>query len=234
MPRTSRVVIAGCGHHVTQRGNNRQDVFFVDDDRRVFLSFLAEAAERFELVVDGYCLMTNHVHLIVTPRHETSLAEALKRTNQLYAQYVNRFHGRSGHLWQDRFFSCPLDEVHHWRALVYIERNPVRARLCRKAWRWPWSSAAAHCGGKDSTGLLDLPQWREQMDTQRWRHLLTLADDEQQIARLRLCTSRGRPLGSDKFVAKLETLLGQRLRPLPSGRPKKSNENKSRKRKLAD
>ena len=90
MPRTSRVVIAGCAHHVTQRGNNRQDIFFVDDDRRLFLALLSEAAERFELVVDGYCLMTNHVHLVVTPRHETSLAEALKRTNQLYAQYVNR------------------------------------------------------------------------------------------------------------------------------------------------
>ena len=136
----------------------------MDDDRRVFLAILAEASERFELLVDGYCLMTNHVHLVVTPRHETSLAEALKRTNQLYAQYVNRFHGRSGHLWQDRFFSCPLDEVHYRRALVYIERNPVRARLRRKAWRWPWSSAAAHCEGKDPTGLLDLPQWNKQMD----------------------------------------------------------------------
>jgi putative transposase len=230
MPRSSRVVIAGCAHHVTQRGNNRQDVFFVDDDRRLFLAVLSEAAERFELVVDGYCLMTNHVHLVVTPRHETSLADALKRTNQLYAQYVNRFHGRSGHLWQDRFFSCPLDDVHYWRALVYIERNPVRARLRRKAWRWPWSSAAAHCEGKDPTGLLDVSQCNKQMDTQRWRHLLTRADDERQLARLRLCTSRGRPLGSDKFVAKLETLLGRRLRPLPSGRPRKSNKAEVRKK----
>jgi len=222
MPRSSRIVIAGCAHHVTQRGNNRQDVFFVDDDRRVFLAFLAEATERFELTVDGYCLMTNHVHLVVTPHHETSLADALKRTNQLYAQYVNRLHGRSGHLWQDRFFSCTLDEIHFWRALVYIERNPVRVHLCRKAWRWPWSSAAAHCGYTDPTDLIDISGWRKQMDTQRWRNLLTLADDEQQIARLRLCTSRGRPLGSDKFVAKLETLLGRRLRPLPRGRPRKS------------
>ena len=202
----------------------------MDDDRRLFLTLLSEAAERFELVVDGYCLMTNHVHLVVTPRHETSLAEALKRTNQLYAQYVNRFHGRSGHLWQDRFFSCPLDEVHYWRALAYIERNPVRARLRRKAWRWPWSSAAAHCEGKDPTGLFDLTEWSKQMDAQRWRHVLTRADDEQQLARLRLCTSRGRPLGSDTFVAKLETLLGRRLRPLPSGRPRKSNKAELRKK----
>ena len=120
------------------------------------------------------------------------------------------------------FFSCTLDEIHFWRALVYIERNPVRVRLCRKAWRWPWSSAAAHCGYTYPTDLIDISGWRKQMDTQRWRNLLTLADDEQQIARLRLCTSRGRPLGSDKFVAKLEILLGRRLRPLPRGRPRKS------------
>jgi len=201
MPRSSRIVIEGCAHHVSQRGNNRQDVFFVDDDRRVFLALLAEASERFNLAVDGYCLMTNHVHLVVTPEREDSLAGALKRTNQLYAQYVNRLHGRSGHLWQDRFFSCPLDETHRWRALVYIERNPVRARLCRKPWRWQWSSASAHCGGDDPSGLLDLSGWKKQMDAGRWGELLTRDDDERQLAKLRLCTSRGRPLGSDKFVA---------------------------------
>ena len=226
MPRSSRVVIEGCAHHVTQRGNNRQDVFFVDDDRRAFLAFLAEAAARFDLAVEGYCLMTNHVHLVVTPARPDSLANALKRTNQLYAQYVNRLHGRSGHLWQDRFFSCPLDELHRWRALVYIERNAVRARLCRKAWRWPWSSAAAHCGGEDSSGLLDLPGWHEQMEAVQWRELLCRAEDAEQLTRLRLCTTRGRPLGSDRFVAKLETVLGRRLRPLPHGRPRKLQKGK--------
>jgi putative transposase len=222
MPRSSRIVIEGCAHHVTQRGNNRQDVFLLDDDRQVFLSLLSQAAKRFDLLVDGYCLMTNHVHLVVTPARPDSLANALKRTNQIYAQYINRLHGRSGHLWQDRFFSCPLDEMHFWRALVYVERNPVRARLCRKAWRWRWSSAAGHCGGDDESELLDLSGWHKQMDAARWRNLLTKPDDERQLARLRLCTSRGRPLGSDKFIAKLETLLGRRLRPLPRGRPAKN------------
>ncbi len=226
MPRTSRIVIEDCAHHVTQRGNNRQDVFFVDDDRRAFLAFLAEAAGRFDLAVEGYCLMTNHVHLVVTPAHSDSLSNALKRTNQVYAQYVNRLHGRSGHLWQDRFFSCPLDEIHRWRALVYIERNAVRARLCRKAWRWPWSSAAAHCGGEDASGLLDIAGWGKQMEPDRWRQLLTRSDDPAQLARFRLCTSRGRPLGSDRFVAKLETILGRRLRPLPHGRPPKRTTGK--------
>ena len=153
MPRTARVVIPGCVHHVTQRGNNRQDVFFVDADRQMFLQYLREAAERFALRVEGYCLMTNHIHLVVTPQREDSLAGALKRVNQLYAQYVNRLHGRSGHLWQNRFFSCPLDREHLWRALVYVERNPVRARLCRKAWQWQWSSAARPLRRGRSLGL---------------------------------------------------------------------------------
>ena len=198
MPRAARVVIAGCPHHVTGRGNNRQDVFFIDDDRRVFMQLLADASERFGLRVQGYCLMTNHVHLVATPKTEDSLGLALKRTNQLYAQYVNRLHGRSGHLWQDRFFSCALDDEHFWSAMVYVERNPVRAKLVRKPWRWRWSSAAAHCG-RAGGGLLDLSRWR-QMDGQEWIECLTEPQDDEIVSRLRLCTSRGRPLGSDRFV----------------------------------
>ena len=220
MPRAARVVIPGCAHHVTQRGNNRQAVFFVDNDRQVYLQYVREAAQRFALQVEGYCLMTNHIHLVVTPVQETSLAEAMKRANQLYAQYVNRLHGRSGHLWQNRFFSCPLDAGHLGRALVYVERNPVRARLCRKAWQWRWSSAAAHCGKEDASGLLDMPSWKQEIDFAKWRRLLERPDDDRLAAALRLATSRGRPLGSDRFIAKLETRLGRRLRPLPPGRPR--------------
>jgi len=149
MPRQPRTVIAQCTHHVTQRGNNRQDVFFVEADRRAYLAYLREAAIRFSLRVHAYCLMTNHIHLVVEPLEEPSLANVLKRTSQLYAQYVNRMHGRTGHFWQDRFFSCPLDDMHLWRTLAYVERNPVRAHLCSKAWEWRWSNAAAHCGADD-------------------------------------------------------------------------------------
>jgi putative transposase len=221
MPRSARVVIPRVAHHVTQRGNNRLDVFFVDADREVFLQYLREAAARFALQIEGYCLMTNHVHLIVTPEREDSLAGALKRVDQLYAQYVNRRHGRSGHVWENRFFSCPLDTDHRGRALVYVERNPVRAGLCREAWQWRWSSAAAHCGGEDLSGLLDLAAWRREMAPGKWRGILRRHEDEELVRSLRLATSRGRPLGSDRFIAKLERLLGRRLRALPCGRPRK-------------
>jgi len=196
-------------------------VFLVDEDREVFLAYLGEASQRFGLTVEGYCLMGNHVHLIATPQEEASLALALKQTNQLYAQYVNRLHGRSGHLWQDRFFSCALDGAHFWKALAYVERNPVRAKLCRKPWRWVWSSAAAHCGGRDGSGLLDLDAWTEQVDPEWWKEQLTVPDDDSNTRQLQLCTSRGRPWGSNAFVSKWETILGRRLRPRPPGRPKK-------------
>jgi len=221
MPRSSRIVVPDCPHHVTQRGNNRQSVFFVDSDRQVYLDYLLDASRRFCLRIEGYCLMTNHVHLVATPQYETSLAETMKRTNQMYAQYVNRMHRRCGHLWQDRFFSCTLDQGHFHRALVYVERNPVRARLVRKAWRWQWSSAPAHSGVEKDSDLLDIASWKEDISFARWKQLLERPDDEKLVSRLRLATSRGRPLGSDSFIAKLETLLGRRLRPLPRGRPAK-------------
>ena len=131
-------------HHITQRGNNGQDVFFVDDDRRVYLELLAEQAERHGLEITGFCLMRNHVHLVAVPKAEEALAKAVGRTHFRYTQYINRFHKHSGHLWQGRFYSCALDRRHFWLALKYVERNPVRARLCRKPWRYEWSSAAAH------------------------------------------------------------------------------------------
>jgi len=165
--------------------------------------------------------MTNHVHLVATPHYETSLADTMKRTNQLYAQYVNRMHRRSGHLWQDRFFSCTLDQEHFQRVLVYVERNPVRARLVRKAWRWCWSSASAHCGIEKESDLLDLSSWKKDISCSRWKQKLERRDDEKLISELGLATSRGRPLGSDAFIAKMETKLGRRLRALPRGRPLK-------------
>ena len=120
MPRAARIVLPGVSHHVTQRGNNRGDVFFVDDDRRVYLGLLRSGAERYGLRVEGYCLMTNHVHLVCVPTSEHSLARALALANLLYTQYVNRMHGRSGRLWQNRFFSCPLDDAHRVAALCYV------------------------------------------------------------------------------------------------------------------
>jgi putative transposase len=201
--------VPGAAHHITQRGNNRQDVFFVDDDRRVYLRFLQENGARYRFAIHGYCLMTNHVHIIGVPEDEAGLANAIGRTHFRYSQYINAFHGRSGHLWQERFHSCALDEAHYGNALHYVEQNPVRAKMVQKAWRYPWSSAGVHCGTASDDGLLDLARWRETLgDEARWRAILEAHSDPAFQQSFRLNTHTGRPLGSDSFLSKLEGVLG--------------------------
>lgn len=160
MPRLARIVVPGAAHHITQRGNNRQEVFFVEDDRTVYLSFLRAYAARYRVAIHGFCLMTNHVHIVGVPEDEEGLANAIGRTHFRYSQYINAFHGRSGHLWQGRFHSCALDEGHYGNALHYVEQNPVRAKLVRKAWRHPWFSAGVRVGMAKDDSLLDLAPWR--------------------------------------------------------------------------
>lgn len=222
MPRTARTVIPGVPHHVTQRGNNKQDVFFVDDDRRAYLEFLKRYSQEEGLKVLGYCLMANHVHLVAIPTKEQSLARTMARTHLRYTQYINRLHGRTGHLWQNRFYSCPLDDRHLWLAMRYVERNPVRAGMVKLAWKYRWSSAGPHINGEDPTGLLALDEWRNRARPELWKAELAKPEKPEELENIRSRTRRGRPLGSDSFVSKLEVLLGRRLRPLPRGRPKKA------------
>jgi len=144
MARTARAVAADTPHHVTQRGNGRQDVFFTDRDREVYLDAFFDYAARYSLRVWGYCLMSNHVHFVVVPERERSLARVFGRTHSDYARYANLVRRSCGHLWQARFYSCALDEHHAWQALAYVERNPVRAALMDEAEEYPWSTAAAH------------------------------------------------------------------------------------------
>lgn len=220
MPRAARVVIPGCPHHAIQRGNDGQDVFLSEEDRRAYLSTLKRQAGKYGLAVLGYCLMTNHVHIIATPSDEQSLSKGFGITNLLYAQQINLLRGRSGHLWQSRFYSCPLGEEHLWRALCYVERNPVRAGMVKRAWLYEWSSARAHATGIDESGLINLRRWQTRVPYEDWRARLQLPGDGEFERRLRSDTRAGRPLGSDDFVGKIERLLGRRLRPRSAGRPR--------------
>jgi putative transposase len=228
MPRTRRIVVPDVPYHITQRGNNNQDVFFVNDDRRVYLELIKKQADRFRLEVQGYCLMTNHIHLIATPKNENSLAKAIGVTNLIYTQYINRMHKRSGHLWQNRFYSCPLDEQHFWRAMRYVECNPVRAKLVRFAWDYRWSSAETHIRQRNGNGLIDGKKWTDISEGMKWEEILSQIQTDDEIKHIRGETYRGRPLGSDSFVSKIEHFLGHRVRPLPVGRPKKKERKKAK------
>lgn len=229
-------MVPGAAHHVTQRGNYRQDVFFAEDDRRMYLSFLRESAERNGLAISAYCLMTNHVHVLATPEKEDALAKTFGRTHLMYAQYIHRLHGRSGHLWQGRFYSCPMDEAHAVNAAAYIELNPVRAGIAKHAWNYAWSSAAAHCGTQgDATGLLDLSAWFAVSSTKEWRQTLRSVGGQKAVCdQIRVHLTTGHPLGSDKFLSKVETYLGRRLATRAPGRPKGSKDKQPRVRRPRD
>ena len=165
--------------------------------------------------------MSNHVHLIVVPHTEQALAQTLKHTHGRYASYWNAQNSSSGHLWQGRFYSCPLDETHLWRALRYVELNPVRAAMVTAAEHWPWSSAPTHCGTGAPNALLELERWRKRWTVAEWREYLGAGESETEVMALRQYTHTGRPLGSAEFVAALEHTTLRPLVPRKPGRPKK-------------
>jgi putative transposase len=146
MPRRARVVFEGVVHHITQRGNYRQNVFEDDSDKSKYIEFIREYSEKYGMKIYAYCLMSNHVHFIAAPVKEDSLAMTFKYSNMRYSSYFNRKNKRSGHLWQGRFYSCPLQFEHALEALRYVERNPVRARMVDLPWEYEWSSAREHVG----------------------------------------------------------------------------------------
>ena len=231
MPRMARVVIPGCPHHVTQRGNRREDVFFAEGDRVRYLELLGAYASEHGLAVQAYCLMSDHVHLVVVPRGEASLAGVLKPLHMRYTQHVNAVQRLSGRLWQGRFFSCPLDDEHLWAAVRYVERNPVRAGLVARGEDYPWSSAAAHCGLRDDSVLSDPCELAARLTPAEWRRWLVqpwLDDEEQLTSRVRQCTHTGRPAGGASFIAHLEALVGRVLRPKKGGRPRKQKPKQRR------
>jgi putative transposase len=146
MPRAPRLVLPEIPHHVTQRGNRRQPTFFSDADFALYLSLLRFWCARAGTKVWAWCLMPNHVHLILVPAHADGLRAALGPAHRRYTWEVNEREGWRGHLWQSRFASFPLDEAHLHACLRYVELNPVRARLVARPEEWRWSSARGHLG----------------------------------------------------------------------------------------
>ena len=218
MARLARVIAVGFPHHVTQRGNARQFILASDDERRVYLDLFRHYCLLHQLSVLGYCLMSNHVHLIVIPQENDALAMALKQTHGRYAAFWNVRHKSSGHVWQGRFYSCPLDDPHLWAGLRYTELNPVRAGLVTRAETYVWSSAAAHCGTAPADPCLDMELWGQRWTHAAWRDYLATAEPEDEIAAIRESTHTGRPLGSSEFVRGLEKSLGRKLVPQKGGR----------------
>ena len=205
-------MVPGVAHHVTQRGNNRRQVFFGDSDYLCYLDILKRHSRQLGLGILAYCLMPNHIHLIAEPETAASLSTTLQRTQSEYALYRNRRSEATGHLWQARFHSCALSQAHLWAALRYVERNPARAGLVGTASDWRWSSARAHCGAA-SSDLLDSERWADLQTAGDWSELLEgSADDPLLVDAIRRGSVTGRPPGTREFLAAIEQALGFSLR----------------------
>ncbi|MES2494385.1 MAG: transposase [Pseudomonadota bacterium] len=172
MARLSRIVIPGVAHHVTQRGNRRLPVFFGDDDRRCYLDLLAAAAQASGTRCLAWCLMDNHVHLILVPAYADGLRATLGEAHRRYTRRVNFREGWRGHLFQARFASYPMDDDHLIAAVRYVENNPVVAGMVAEAQEWPWSSARSHLAGRRAAGdpLTDVAALGRHV--RNWRALL--------------------------------------------------------------
>lgn len=223
MPRRNRCVLPDIPCHITQRGVDRCQTFSSDQDRITYLRLVRENLQDAGVRILGYCLMTNHVHIVAIPAREDSLSILFRRVHGRYAQYYNAHAGRSGHLWQNRFFACMLEETHLWAALAYVERNPVRAGMVENAADYEWSSAVAHQTDRDNSGLLEMPGWQEHRPA-NWVEHLRVQDTAAERA-LRACTYAGRPYGEKSFVEEIAGRFGRYWR---RGRPSKKIQAKTR------
>ena len=223
MARLARVVIPGLAHHVTQRGNGRQQVFFSDSDYALYLRLITEASSEAGVGCLAFCLMPNHAHLILVPATPDGLRHCLSKTHRAYAAILNARRDVTGHFWQGRFGSVPMDDAHLYEALRYVLLNPVRAKLVTGATAWRWSSARAYLNGKPD-GLTNCKRMMDAIPDMR--AYLDDAPDTERLGRLRAAETTGRPAAAADFICQLESSLHRALmpgkrgpKPQPRGQP---------------
>ncbi|HEY5723946.1 MAG TPA: transposase [Allosphingosinicella sp.] len=220
MARLSRLVLPGYPYHVTQRGNRRSQTFFEDGDYELYRDLLGEAARKAGSEIWGYCLMPNHVHVIVVPSDEDGLRRTFADAHRRYTGFINARHRWTGHLWQGRFGAVVMDEEHLGHAMRYVSLNPVRARLVERPQDWRWSSVRAHIAGEDDELVRVAPA------LERYGIFAAFLGDSADTAdawrSLRRSETSGRPLGSAAWVASIEERTGRTLAPQKRG-PKPRN-----------
>lgn len=209
MARKPRLIVPGCPHHLTQRGNRKLQTFFDDRDYRAFVDLLVETKARANVEVWAYCLMPNHVHLVAVPSEERDIPQLMQHSFRRYALRVNKRENWQGHLWQERYYSVAMDERHLQAAVRYVELNPVEASLCGAPWDWRWSSAGAHLRGEDDPLVTVGPLLERFPD---WQRYLSDTADTDAIADLEANAKSGYPVGDESFIDHLEKVTGRTIR----------------------
>jgi len=209
-------------HHVTQRGNRRQQTFFNDGDYAAYLELMGDWCREKGVEVWSYCLMPNHVHLIAVPSSEDGLRWAIGSAHERYTRRINFREKWRGYLWQGRFASFVMDEPYLLAAARYVELNPVRAQLAPSPAAWPWSSARAHLSGQDDCLVKVAPLLAMIAD---WSAYLNSAVPEEELRDLRRHGRTGRPLGDETFLGRLEVTVARVLKPQKRGPKPKHQAN---------
>ncbi|OGP92340.1 MAG: hypothetical protein A2156_14750 [Deltaproteobacteria bacterium RBG_16_48_10] len=220
MSRIARIVAVGYPHHIVQRGNNREKVFFNPGDYEKYLSFLRKYSEEKESATLAYCVMPNHVHLLVIPSQDESLAKMMQCITLCYTQYYNREKARTGRLWECRYHSTVIDgDRYLWTVSKYIENNPVRAGIVKKPEDYPYSSAKTHLLGGNNP-LLNKPLF-DRSELNEYKRFMRLEEDEKIQEEIRRQIRLGKPLGNGGFLENLSERLGCSLSFRPKGRPRR-------------
>ena len=225
MPRLPRLRIADLPLHVIQRGNNRSACFFAEDDYRFYLHHLAELAGKVGCAIHAYVLMTNHVHLLLTPTKPDAASRLMQRLGQRYVQYVNKTYRRSGTLWEGRFKSSLVQVADYFlKCHRYIEMNPVRAGMVAHPRDYPWSSYGANAEGGVSRLLTPHAEYLALGATpdarrETYRSLFRTELDPEDLTAIRTAVNGGYALGDERFREEIEGMLKRKARPGRSGRP---------------
>jgi putative transposase len=232
MARLGRYFLPGQPLHVIQRGNNRAPIFFHPEDYARYCDWLARAAADEGCAVHAYVLMTNHVHLLLTPESADSLPRLMQSLGRRYVRYINAAYRRTGTLWEGRYRAAPIDSEAYFLACCrYIELNPVRARMVAHPRDYRWSSYAAHAQGAMDALVQDHPLYRGLGATaaerqKAYRALFRAALEAEFLDALRAATNGGWALGGARFKRQVEKLAGRRAAPLPKGRPTQMHPDK--------
>ena len=234
MPRRARIALADVPLHVIQRGNNRQACFFADDDYAYYLDQLKQCAQRAGCAIHAYVLMTNHVHLLLTPHEAEAAGRLMKLLGQRYVQHVNRLYRRSGTLWEGRFRSCIVqDDAYLLGCSRYIELNPVRAGMVAAPSVYRWSSYQVNALGETDSLIEPHPIYtalgkQAQERQAAYEALFIETFDAGLVSDIRRATNGNFALGNARFQAEVTAALGRRAMPGESGRPRKQDEPVSR------
>lgn len=221
MPRIARITEVDFPHHVVQRGNNRQRVFFDNQDRQAYLNFLRKYIKECSCKVNAFCLMPNHIHMILVPLLVNTLSKMMQKLSLSYTQYINKKHKRTGRLWECRFYSSLIEKDNYlWSACRYVERNPIRAKIVAKPEDYKWSSASLGYFKQKQNDFVD-PMRYNNLEKQEYMRFLAQPDEENEIAIIRKATLKGIPLGSANFIKKISEKLGITIKTKPKGRPRK-------------